>query len=51
VYKVAQAIGASIAYAMTMKGVSGYVQFLSNWVMVAGTLVVARKPHGLPWRE
>lgn len=41
IYKMTQAIGASIAYGLTTAGVSGYVQFVSNWVLIAGALLAA----------
>jgi hypothetical protein len=43
VFKVAQSIGATVAYQLTADNVSARGQFISNWVMVAGTLIVARK--------
>jgi hypothetical protein len=43
VFKVAQSIGATVAYQLTADNVSERGQFISNWVVAAGTLLVARK--------
>lgn len=43
VFKVAQSIGATVAYQLTADNVSERGQFISNWVVAAGTLLVARE--------
>lgn len=43
VFRVAQSIGAAVAYQLTADNVSAKAQFISNWVMVVGTLIVARE--------
>jgi hypothetical protein len=43
IYKLAQSIGAGIAYALTSAGVDGGTQFICNWVLVAGSLGLARE--------
>ena len=43
IYKLTQAVGAGIAYALTSAGVDGTVQFALNWGLVLLSLVVARK--------
>ncbi|RSH93071.1 hypothetical protein EHS25_007424 [Saitozyma podzolica] len=41
VYKVSQSVGAAIAYQLTTDNLSGRKQFISNWCIIAITLVVA----------
>lgn len=36
-----QAVGASIAYGLTTAGFSGQIQFWSNWVLIATSLLCA----------
>lgn len=43
VYKVSQSVGAAIAYQLTTDNLSGRKQFISNWCIIAITLVVARE--------
>jgi hypothetical protein len=42
VYKVSQSVGAAIAYQLTTDNLNGRKQFISNWCIIAITLVVAR---------
>ena len=43
VYKVSQSVGAAIAYQLTTDDLSPRKQFISNWCIIAITLLVARK--------
>lgn len=43
VYKVTQSVGAAIAYQLTTDNLSGRKQFISNWALIAGSLIVACK--------
>lgn len=43
IYKVAQSVGATVAYQLTALNVSDKSQFISNWVVTAGCLLFARK--------
>ena len=43
VYKVTQGVGSAIAYQLTADNVSGRKQFISNWALIAGSLVLARR--------
>lgn len=43
IYKVTQAIGAGIAYALTSSGVDGSIQFTCNWILVVASLLIARE--------
>ncbi|ORY24451.1 hypothetical protein BCR39DRAFT_581746 [Naematelia encephala] len=42
VYKVSQSVGAAIAYQLTTDNLNGRKQYISNWCIIAGTLLVAR---------
>ena len=44
IYKVSQSVGAAIAYQLTTDNLSARKQFISNWALIAVTLVVACKP-------
>jgi len=41
IYKVSQSVGAAIAYQLTTDNLSARKQFISNWALIAITLVVA----------
>ncbi|KAK8864115.1 hypothetical protein IAR55_001361 [Kwoniella newhampshirensis] len=41
IYKVSQSVGAAIAYQLTTDNLSPRKQFISNWALIAGTLLVA----------
>ena len=43
VYKVSQSVGAAIANQLVTDNVSSRKQFISNWVVIAGTMLVARE--------
>ena len=43
VYKTSASVGAAIAYQLTTDNVSARIQFISNWVLVAASLLVARE--------
>jgi hypothetical protein len=40
---VTQSVGAAIAYQLTTDNLSGRKQYISNWALIAGSLVVARE--------
>jgi hypothetical protein len=43
IFKVSQSVGAAIAYQLTTDDLSARRQFISNWALIACTLLVACK--------
>jgi len=41
IYKVSQSVGAAIAYQLTVDNLNGRKQYISNWCIIAATLLVA----------